>query len=239
MRLPRSVSSLFLTSLLFLPARTALAEDCIVLLHGLWRSDASMNKMEKAMTQAGYEVRNVGYDSTEKTVEELAAETIPPAVESCGNAEKIHFVTHSLGGILMRQYLEHDGIEHLGRVVMLGPPNQGSEVVDSYENFPGFKFFAGPAGLQLGTGEASIPRSLGPVSFDVGVIAGTQSINPILSGILPDRDDGKVTVESTRVEGMNDHVEMPVTHVFMMRDKDVFAQILHYLEYGQFAREVN
>jgi len=239
MRLPRSVSSLFLASLLFLPARAALAEDCIVLLHGLWRSDASMNKMEKAMNRAGYKVSNIGYDSTTKTVEELASETIPLAVESCSDTQKIHFVTHSLGGILMRQYLEHDDIENLGRVVMLGPPNKGSEVVDSYKNFPGFKFFAGPAGLQLGTGEASVPRVLGPVSFDVGIIAGTQSINPILSGILPDRDDGKVTVESTRVEGMNDHIEMPVTHVFMMRDEDVFAQILHYLEYGQFAREVN
>ncbi len=239
MPLPRSVSSLFLALLLFLPARVLLAEECVVLLHGLWRSDASMNKMEKAMTQVGYEVRNVGYDSTKKAVGELAAETVPRAIESCGNAQKIHFVTHSLGGILIRQYLEHNDIENLGRVVMLGPPNQGSEVIDSYENFPGFKFFAGPAGLQLGTGEASIPNTLGPVSFDVGVIAGTQSINPILSGILPDRDDGKVTVESTRVEGMNDHVELPVTHTFMMRDEDVFAQILHYLEYGLFQRGVN
>lgn len=239
MPLPRSVSSLFLAFLLFLPARALLAEECIVLLHGLWRSDASMNKMEKAMSRAGYKVSNIGYDSTKETVEELAAETIPRAVESCADAQKIHFVTHSMGGILMRQHLEHEDIENLGRVVMLGPPNQGSEAVDSYENFPGFKFFAGPAGLQLGTGEASIPRSLGPVSFDVGVIAGTQSINPILSGILPDRDDGKVTVESTRVEGMNDHVEMPVTHVFMMRDEDVFAQILYYLEHGQFSHEVN
>lgn len=239
MPFPRSVFSPFLAFLLLLPAETLLASECVVLLHGLWRSDASMNKMEKAITQAGYEVRNVGYDSTKKSVEELAAETIPSAVESCGETQRIHFVTHSMGGILMRQYLEHDDIDRLGRVVMLGPPNQGSEVIDKYERFPGFKWFAGPAGLQLGTGEASIPRSLGPVTFDVGVIAGTQSINPILSGILPEDDDGKVSVESTRVEGMNDHVEMPVTHVFMMRDKEVFAQILYYLEHGFFERGVN
>jgi pimeloyl-ACP methyl ester carboxylesterase len=224
---------------LLLPAGNALASECIVLLHGLWRSDASMNKMEKAMTEAGYEVRNIGYDSTEKTVEELAAETIPPAVEACGEVEKVHFVTHSMGGILIRQYLAHDDIDRLGRVVMLGPPNKGSEVVDKYGKYAGFKWFAGPAGLQLGTGEASIPNTLGPVTFDVGIIAGTQSINPILSTILPDADDGKVSVESTRVEGMNDHVEMSVTHVFMMRNKDVFSQILHYLEYGHFSRAIN
>jgi len=228
--------SLLLSILLLFPAGPALAEECVVLLHGLWRTENSMNKMEKAMTEAGYDVQNIEYDSTDQPIEALADETIPRASRACGEAEKIHFVTHSLGGILIRQYLEHDDIDRLGRVVMLGPPNQGSEVVDVYHKFPGFRWFAGPAGLELGTGEASVPRALGPVTFDVGVIAGTQSINPILSGILPDDDDGKVSVESTRVEGMGDHVELPVTHVFMMRDEEVFAQVLHYLEHGRFDR---
>lgn len=233
---PRSAFSLSLTLLLLLPAGSALAGECVVLLHGLWRTDASMNKMEKAISEAGYEVRNIEYDSTGMTIPELAEETIPRSVDACGEAATIHFVTHSMGGILMRQYLEHGDIERLGRVVMIGPPNQGSEVVDRYREFPGFEWFAGPAGLQLGTGEASIPRNLGPVQFDVGIIAGTQSINPILSTILPERDDGKVSVESTRVEGMNDHLELPVTHIFMMRDEEVFAQILHYLDHGRFFR---
>jgi hypothetical protein len=139
-----------------------------------------------------------------------------------------------MGGILIRQYLEDGEIEQLGRVVMLGPPNQGSEVIDSYARFKGFEWFAGPAGMQLGTGEASVPRKLGPVSFDVGVIAGTQSINPILSTLLPDRDDGKVSVDATRVEGMNDHLELPVTHVFMMRDDEVMEQVVYYLANGRF-----
>jgi hypothetical protein len=172
-------------------------------------------------------------------VQELADEAIPRATKSCGESEPIHFVTHSMGGILLRQYLEENDIESLGRVVMLGPPNQGSEVIDTYKDVPGFSWFAGPAGLQLGTGEASVPRSLGPVTFDVGVIAGTQSINPILSGIIPNEDDGKVSVASTKVEGMNDHVELPVTHVFMMRDEEVFSQVIHYLEHGRFFRAVN
>ena len=239
MHSPKSVSSSLLALLLLLPAGPALAEDCVVLLHGLWRSDNSMNKMEKAMAEAGYAVRNIEYDSTELTVQELADEAIPRAITSCGESEPIHFVTHSMGGILLRQYLEENDIEALGRVVMLGPPNQGSEVIDTYKDVPGFSWFAGPAGLQLGTGEASVPRSLGPVTFDVGVIAGTQSINPILSGIIPDEDDGKVSVDSTKVEGMNDHMELPVTHVFMMRDEEVFSQVIHYLEFGRFFRAVN
>lgn len=235
----RRSESRYLAALLFLltAAPAAGASDCVVLLHGLWRTDASMNKMERELGDAGYLVRNTDYDSTEKAVEELAEEAIPRAVKSCGDAETIHFVTHSMGGIILRQYLETDGIDRLGRVVMLGPPNQGSEVVDTWRKVPGFKWFAGPAGLQLGTGAASIPRSLGPATFDVGIIAGTQSINPILSTLLPDSDDGKVSVEATRVEGMNDHVEMPVTHVFMMRDDDVIGQVRYYLEHGRFDKD--
>ena len=195
-----------------------------------------MNRLEKAVAEAGYSVRNIEYESAEHAVEDLSEETIPRAIGACGNAETIHFVTHSLGGILVRHYLENADIDHLGRVVMLGPPNQGSEIVDAYRKVPGFRWFTGPAGLQLGTGAASIPRTLGPVTFDVGVIAGTQSINPILSSILPDEDDGKVSVESTRVEGMADHVELPVTHTFMMRNEDVLEQVVHYLEHGRFDR---
>jgi hypothetical protein len=90
--------------------------------------------------------------------------------------------------------------------------------------------------MQLGTGEASVPRSLGPARFDVGIIAGNQTINPILSRTLPGRDDGKVSVDATRLEGMNDHMELPVTHVFMMRNEEVIEQVLHYLEHGHFDR---
>ena len=239
MPLLKSVSRPFLFLSLFLFISPLAADECIVLLHGLWRSDASMNKMEDALGDAGYAVRNIGYDSTERPLQDLASETIPRALQACGDSGTVHFVTHSMGGILLRQYLEHESIGNLGRVVMLGPPNQGSEVVDTYRDFPGFEWFGGPAGLQLGTGEASIPRALGPVTVDVGVIAGTRSINPILSAIIPDTDDGKVSVESTRVEGMNDHVEMPVNHVFMMRNREVIEQVIHYLQNGRFLRDVN
>lgn len=193
-----------------------------------------MNRMEEALSQAGYRVQNIPYDSTESPVEVLATEAISKGLDGCSGAETIHFVTHSMGGILVRQYLEGHDIDRLGRVVMLGPPNQGSEVVDRYARLPGFEWFSGPAGLQLGTGEASLPRSLGPAHFDLGIIAGNHTVNPILSQSLPGKDDGKVSVDATRVEGMNDHLEMPVTHVFMMRDKDVIRQVLHYLANGHF-----
>lgn len=213
------------------------AEECVVLLHGLWRTENSMDRMEKSLAEAGYRVRNIEYKSTKKPIEELAEEAVREGVDGCQDAEPIHFVTHSMGGILLRQYLEANDIAGLGRVVMLGPPNQGSEVIDRYGDLPGFEWVSGPAGLQLGTGEASVPRSLGPVRFDLGVIAGTRSVNPILSMTLPGADDGKVSVDATRVDGMNDHLEVPVTHVFMMRNEEVLEQVRYFLANGYFKRE--
>ncbi len=117
---------------------------------------------------------------------------------------------------------------------MLGPPNQGSEVVDNLKNAPGFELLNGPAGMQLGTNATDIPKTIGPVEFELGVIAGTQSINLILSTFLPDPNDGKVSVASTRVKGMKDFVALPTTHPFMMKNYAVIEQVVYFLKHGQF-----
>jgi hypothetical protein len=90
--------------------------------------------------------------------------------------------------------------------------------------------------LQLGTGQWSVPNNLGPANFEVGVIAGSRSINLILSTLLPDSDDGKVTVENTRLEGMRDHITLPVTHPFMMRNPTVIEQVIYFLRHGTFRK---
>ncbi len=212
--------------------------EAVILLHGLARSDRSMNKLEKALAERGYRVHNVAYLSTRDTIRNLAEKAIPPALERCADAPRVHFVTHSLGGILVRQYLGEHAVANLGRVVMLGPPNQGTEVVDKLGDFPGFRFFHGEAGLELGTGKGSVPKRLGRANFDLGIIAGTRSINLILSSLIRGPNDGKVSVDRTRVEGMRDHLEMPVTHPFMMRNPGVIEQVIHYLEHGSFKRDV-
>lgn len=223
------------------PAPAAASEpgDCVILLHGLARSSKSMIPLGEQLQAAHYTVVNQDYPSREYTVADLASIAIPPALAECRaqSAQRIHFVTHSLGGIVLRQYLLNNSIPELARVVMFAPPNKGSEVVDHLKYMPGFYLLNGPAGLELGTGENSVPSQLakqGPVTFDLGVIAGTRSINLLLSMHLPNPDDGKVSVASTKVEGMRDFMTLPVSHPFIMKDPTAIAQTLHYLQHGQF-----
>ncbi|MDX5976868.1 esterase/lipase family protein [Vreelandella alkaliphila] len=208
--------------------------SCVILLHGLARTNSAMEPLENALKEEGFLPINEGYPSREYPIEQLAEIAIRPALEKCPKGEKVNFVTHSLGGILVRQYLSRHDVANLNRVVMLGPPNQGSEVVDELRDVPGFHFINGDAGMQLGTDELSIPNTLGKANFDVGIIAGTSSINWILSSLIPGTDDGKVSIESTKLDGMNDHIEMPVTHPFMMKNDRVIAQVVNYLKNGSF-----
>ncbi|MBJ7538719.1 alpha/beta hydrolase [Marinomonas sp. C1424] len=200
------------------------------------RTDRSMDKMEEVLKAEGYTVINYDYPSTRYDITTIAKEYLPKAVAQCKPDVTVNFVTHSLGGIVLRKYLSINMLENLGRVVMLGPPNKGSEVVDKLKNIPGFKLINGPAGMQLGTDDSSAPNSLGPVNYPVGIIAGRSTINPILSQMLPNPDDGKVSVERTKLEGMTDHIVVSVSHPFLMRDKDVIRQVKAFLHEGAFER---
>lgn len=216
---------------------TSEASDCVVLVHGLARSSHSFSKMEKALQDSGYVVVNFSYSSTKQNIETLTEDIIPRSIKACPENSRIHFVTHSLGGILVRQYFSSDSLANPGRVVMLAPPNHGSEVTDRLRDNWFYRTINGPAGLELGTDSLSIPNKLGSADFELGIIAGTKTVNPILSTMLPNPDDGKVSVESTKLDGMKDHLEVPYSHTFILRKKAVIDQVIHFLKLGNFEHE--
>jgi hypothetical protein len=227
----------FLSLLVVLPP--SLVAECVVLLHGLGRLSNSMSELETKLAPAGYSVANIKYPSRSHPIDVLAVDAIGRGLTQCRGERKseIHFITHSLGGILLRYYLSQNTIPELGRVVMLGPPNQGSEIVDGLLPLPGFGFIGGPAGVALGTGEGSIIDSLGPVDFNLGIIAGSTNINPLEFLFIAGPSDSIVSIESTKVRGMNAHIVLPVTHTFMMRNNEVIEQAIHYLKTGSFIFE--
>ena len=213
-------------------------EAYVILVHGLARTKYSMGKVQKFLERRGYLVLNFNYPSTRYPIAILSERYLGEFIQTqCSEpTRKIHFVTHSMGGILVRCYLKEHKPEQIGRVVMLAPPNQGSEVTDRLKAWFVYKWFFGPAGQQLGTDERSLPVQLGPVDFELGVIAGDRTINPFNSLKIPGPDDGKVAVERTKVQGMKDFLLVHNNHTFIMRDVMVLTQIAHFLQTGMFRR---
>jgi hypothetical protein len=212
--------------------------SCVVLLHGLGRTALSMKALQWRLQDAGYGVVNITYPSLSHPIEELSRMAVDEGLAGCEalGLDQVSFVTHSLGGILVRQYLAQHDIPGLQRVVMLGPPNQGSQMADYLESLGLLEPFLPSAVVQLGLSEQSVPRRLGPVNFQLGVIAGTVNQLPFLPGQPDELGDGTVAVSETLVSGMADFLELPVGHTLMMWDKAVAEQVVFFLEHGVFNR---
>ena len=187
------------------------------------------------LENAGFRVVNFGYPSRSEPIEALV-ERLDSEVGQCCNseAETVHFVTHSMGGVLVRSYLSQRPEAHQGRVVMLSPPSQGSEIIDAFSDSDLLQSILGPAALLLGTDSAGIANQLEPVRFSLGVITGSRSLDPVGSWLIPGPDDGKVSVDRAAVEGAVDFMVLPATHTFIMNRSDVAEQVVHFLRNGRF-----
>ena len=238
MSLVLSKRLLFLFILSFPWSGVLFGSEGIILLHGLARSSASMAKMGRGLVEAGYVVVNVDYPSRKGSIQNLAQRAIAPALrsEALRRCSRVHFVTHSMGGILVRSYLAEREIKNLGRVVMLAPPNQGSEVIDRIGCWKIVQAVNGPAGAELSTSPHSTPNRLGPIKFECGVLTGNRSINWINSLMIPGKDDGKVSVARSWTTGVKDHKVLPVTHPLIMKHQEVIRETIHFLQQGRFSR---
>ncbi len=208
-------------------------DEIVVVLHGLGRSTLSMWLLATRLEDAGYRVERVGYRSIQDTPEQILAD-ISEQIDTCciGKSAKLHFVGHSLGGLMIRAYLADHEVANLGRVVLIGTPNSGTKIVDNLRHKWWFKVL-GPMAQDLGTDEDGFPKSIGKPDYPLGVIAGKTTI---LSNdkVLPGDDDGLVSVESTRIDGMTDFVMVQATHAGMRYDKDVARHVVRFLKSGQF-----
>ena len=221
------------------PATAAEPGECVILLHGLGRTPLSMLPLKFALDRAGYRTVNQGYPSLALPIEELAATHVPEALAKCAvpPGTPVHFVTHSMGGILVRHYLQDKRLPDGSRMVMLGPPNHGSELIGELADNSWFSVM-GPAALQLGTGAGSLAANLGPVDVEIGIIAGTRTgLDTILlqTAPLPGPNDGKVSVASARLPEMQDFLAVDESHTFMLTDSLVIEQVIAFLADGRFA----
>lgn len=209
--------------------------ETIIMLHGLARTATSLLILEKRLEAEGFGIVNETYPSREETLPGLIETVIPPLLAQCQEAERVHFVTHSMGGIILRGYLADHSVHNLGRIVMLAPPNKGSELVDRMKGLPGFERLNGPAGMQLGADMESVPNTIQDVEAEIGIIAGDLALNPIYDALIEGPNDGKVAVEATKLDVMTDHIVLPVSHTFMMNSIEVARQTTLFLREGRFS----
>ncbi len=207
----------------------------VLLLHGLGRTWRSMRWLARRIEQAGFRTVNVDYPSTCHAIGTLAEAFVRPAVEKVQTeGEPFHVVTHSLGGILIRAYAERYGLPDGSRVVMLAPPNAGNELADVFHDRWPANRVCGPALTELQTSPDGIAADLGPVDFELGVIAGDRNMYPGLGRLLGGANDGRVSVKSAYVEGLADFVVVRAGHAFIARHRAVADQTVHFLREGRF-----
>jgi pimeloyl-ACP methyl ester carboxylesterase len=207
----------------------------VVLLHGLARTSRSLKKIERALQGAGFATLNLDYRSRQRPLEALAEDIRPAIAGFAEGVGDLHFVTHSMGGLLARVYIARHPPRRLQRVVMLGPPNNGSEIADLLRDLTLYRAFYGPAGQQVATRQEKLLIQLSPPGYAVGIVAGNRTVDPFASlFIVPRPNDGRVSVSSTKLDGMTDHIVVKTTHSGLLNHRRAIDQTIFFLHEGRF-----
>ena len=216
--------------------KAANAQQCVVLVHGLWRSGSAMEVIADDLSHFGYQTEIVDYPSTEATIPTLSRDYLQQSVENCRarGSEQIHMVSHSMGGILIRQYLQTHRLPEGSRVVMLSPPNQGSELSSYFADTWWYQHLVGPAGASLTKDGQGLIPSLKPIPEPVGIIAAYRNWSLWPDSWLPSPNDGTVSVRSMYLEEMDDFVLINAGHAMMRLKDETHGLIRQFLQYGQF-----
>jgi triacylglycerol lipase len=207
----------------------------VVLLHGLARGHGSMARLAKVLRAAGFDTWGRTYPSRRHSISYLAGELADAIVEQAGD-RPVCAVTHSMGGVVVRHL--NDPRIHWQRIVMLAPPNRGSQLAAGLVGNPVFRWYYGPAGAELANG-STWPAPPAPFA----VIAGTRNraLTNVTSWTMGRRfaattkNDGTVAVDETKLDGMAAFAEVDATHTWIMNDPKVHQLVLGYLRDGTFA----
>ena len=208
-------------------------KECVVVLHGLWRTARSMTKVVQKLEGLGYTVFNVNYPSRKYPIETLVEQYVAPAIARCQSHTKTHVVAHSLGGILLRYFLVQDEIPNLGQVVLLAPPNNGSVLVDKLRWIAPVRWIMGPTFTQLSTQSDSIPQQLPTPNFNLGIIMGSRSFNPLFSALIPGEDDGIIGLNTAMMTDIPLKT-VRVGHTWIMRNSQVLDYVVAFIKEGKF-----
>ena len=220
-----------------MPAATSSVVHTVVLIHGLGRSRLCMSLVGLWLKFCGYRVMSIGYPSRCVSIAEAVQQHLNPALEQLGIApgSQVHFVTHSLGGIVFRAWAaQRDPAFPLGRAVLLAPPNQGSQIIDELRRQAWVRWWLGPVSAELGTDAASTPNSLGPLPPETGIIMGNKDTLPVFRSLLGPESDGNVSIASAHAEGEADFILLPANHATIIFQPAVFRAVHRFLQTGSF-----
>ncbi|NNC63971.1 MAG: alpha/beta hydrolase [Gammaproteobacteria bacterium] len=204
----------------------------IVVVHGLYMPGSELFLLRRRLTRAGFAATQFRYRTIIQNVDRSAAALAEYVAATPGDT--VHFVGHSLGGIVILKMIEHYGVERIGRIVSLGSPFRGSISANNLRRLPGGKCLLGRAMAQAN--EEAAERTWSGAR-ELGVIAGdhARGMGRVI-GVLPKPNDGTVTVDETRLPGATDHIVLPVTHLSMLWSADVAEQVIAFLRDGHFTR---